>query len=196
MTTRLTARGVSRILGGTAATELLDPLPRLLPLFTALAVLPSSLPALGVPRLDLRAYPPAAAGTVRWVIQLPGVLRPSPDPSLSPDPADWRVELLVGREQTVDCNLRQLQGEIQAESVPGWGYSLYRVLGGGNAITTRMACPAGTAQERRFISLSGPATLVPYNASLPIVVDAPRGLQVRWRLWKAERQQQQARQQP
>lgn len=184
------------MLGGTAAIQLLDLLPRLLPLLTALAVLPGSLPALAVPRLDLRAYPPPAAGTLRWVIQLPGVLPPSSDPSLSPNPADWRVELLVGQEQTVDCNLRQLQGEIQAESVPGWGYSLYRVLGGGTAITTRMACPAGVTQQRRFISLSGPATFVPYNASLPIVVDAPRGLQVRWRLWKAERRQQQARQQP
>lgn len=167
-------------------------LPRLLPLFTALAVLPGSPPALAVPRLDLSPYPPPPRGSVRWVIQLPGVLRPNPDVLLSPDPADWRVELLVGREQTLDCNLQQLQGQIRAESVPGWGYTLYRVSGGTVLTSTRMACPPGAPRRRGFITLAGPATLAPYNVSLPIVVDAPRGLQVRWRLWKAERQQQQA----
>ncbi|MEB3350833.1 MAG: ecotin family protein [Cyanobacteriota bacterium] len=33
---------------------------------------------------------------------------------------------------------------------------------------------------------------MPYNASLPIVVYAPKDLEVRWRLWKAERRQQRA----
>ncbi|MFM8260105.1 MAG: ecotin family protein [Vulcanococcus sp.] len=172
------------------------PLPRLLPLLTALAVLPSSLPALAIPRLDLSGYPPAPAGTVRWVIQLPGVLRPSPDPSLSADPADWRVELLVGREQTLDCNLQRLQGEIQAQSVPGWGTTLYRVSGGSTTASTRMACPPGAPRRQGFVSLAGPPTVVPYSVSLPIVVDAPRGLQVRWRLWKAESRQQLASPQP
>ena len=32
-----------------------------------------------IPRLDLRPYPAPGTGESRWVIQLPGVLRPSPD---------------------------------------------------------------------------------------------------------------------
>ena len=76
---------------------------------------------------------------MRWVIQLPGVLRPSPDPSLSADPADWRVELLVGRERTLDCNLQRLQGEIQAQNVPGWGTTVYRVSGGSTTAAKAIA---------------------------------------------------------
>jgi ecotin len=34
--------------------------------------------------------------------------------------------------------------------------------------------------------------VVPYNASLPIVIYAPKDLDVRWRLWKAERLQRPA----
>jgi ecotin len=42
------------------------------------------------------------------------------------------------------------------------------------------------------VPLAGEPYLVPYNASLPIVVYAPRDLQVRWRLWKAESRLQNA----
>jgi ecotin len=34
--------------------------------------------------------------------------------------------------------------------------------------------------------------VVPYNVSLPIVIYAPEDVQVRWRLWKAEREQREA----
>lgn len=155
--------------------------------------LPLAAPVAAVPRLDLTPYPAASAGESRWVIQLPGVLRPSPDPSLSPNPADWRVELIVGRELEVDCNGPRLRGRVRSESLPGWGYRIYRVSRGETGPSTRMACPADQARRRAFVLLAGPPTVVPYNASLPIVVYAPKDLQVRWRLWKAESRQQDAR---
>ena len=99
-----------------------------------------SSPAVAIPRLDLTPYPAAPAGQRRWVIQLPGVLRPS-------------------------------------ESLKGWGTKIYRVSDVGPLASTRMACPP-------FV--------VPYSASLPIVVYAPGDLEVRWRLWKAEKQQRPA----
>jgi ecotin len=40
--------------------------------------------------------------------------------------------------------------------------------------------------------MAGKAFVVPYNASRPIVVDAPRPLELRWRLWKAEAQERPA----
>jgi ecotin len=53
-------------------------------------------------------------------------------------------------------------------------------------ISTRMACPPGQPPRRAFLSLAGEPFLVRYNASLPIVVYAPKELEVRWRVWKAE----------
>ncbi len=139
-----------------------------------------------IPRLDLRPYAAPAAGERRWVIQLPGVLRPSPDPALSPNPADWRVELLVGRTAQVDCNLHRLSGRIKAETVPGWGYRVYRVVDVGPMVSTRRVCPPGEGLRQAFVPLGGRPSVVPYNASLPIVLYAPQDLEVRWRLWRAE----------
>jgi ecotin len=154
--------------------------------------LPAAAPA--IPRLDLKPYPVPAADQRRWVIQLPGVLRPSSDPAISPSPNDWRVELIVGRELEVDCNRHLLGGRIESETIPGWGYRIFRVSGGEAMASTRMACPADQPPRRQFVVLGGEPTVVRYNASVPIVVYTPRDLQVRWRLWKAETTQQQAQQ--
>ncbi|MFO7628135.1 MAG: ecotin family protein [Prochlorococcaceae cyanobacterium] len=159
---------------------------------SVLAAGSTAAPAAAVPRLDLKPYPAAAAGEQRWVIQLPGVLKPSPDPALSPSPADWRVELIVGRELQLDCNLHRLGGRIEAESLKGWGITIYRVKDAGPIRSTRKACPPDQAKRQGFVVLGAKPYVVPYNASLPIVIYAPKDLQVRWRLWKAERLQQPA----
>lgn len=145
-----------------------------------------------VPRLDLSPYPAPAAGEKRWVIQLPGVLPPSVDPRLSPNPADWRVELIVGREMLVDCNGPRLNGRIRRTVLPAVGLPIYRVSEVGAPISTRMACPPERGPRPGFVSLARKPFVVPYNASQPIVLYAPRDLQVRWRLWKAEKQHQNA----
>jgi ecotin len=49
----------------------------------------------------------AAAGDRRGVIQLPGWLPPTSDPARSPNPRDWRVQLLVGQTALVDCNVHR-----------------------------------------------------------------------------------------
>jgi ecotin len=98
------------------------------------------------------------------------------------------VELVVGRTLTVDCNRHLLQGSLEEENVPGWGYPIYRVKGGGPMVSTRMACP-GQAPRQELVRLGGSPTLVPVNPRLPIVVFAPQELEVRWRLWRAERRQ-------
>lgn len=158
----------------------------------ALALLSPGLPAAAVPRLDLKPYPAAGAGESRWVIQLPGVLRPSTDPAISANPADWRVELIVGKEMTVDCNGPRLRGRIRQESVKGWAYPIVRVSDVAIGPSTRMACPPDRGPRQAFVPIGGKPFVVPYNASLPIVLYAPRDLQVRWRLWKAETRQQPA----
>lgn len=132
---------------------------------------------------DLSPYPAAGAGERRWVIAVPTT------PAAA---ADLRVELVVGRTLPVDCNRHLLQGTVEEESVPGWGYPLYRVKGGGPMVSTRMACP-DQAPRQAFVRLAGSPPLVPVNGRLPIVVVAPEDLEVRWRLWRAEPRQRPAR---
>ena len=148
--------------------------------------------AMASPPLDLKPYPPAAAGEKRWVIRLPELQPPQAgsDPAAAGD--DRQVELIVGRQVEVDCNLHRLGGRISSETVPGWGYPIHRMSGVGPMISTRRACPPGEPLRRQFVSMAGEPFLVRYNPRLPIVVYAPQDLEVRWRLWKAEPRQRSA----
>lgn len=149
-------------------------------------VLMSALGASAIPRLDLSGYPKLSAGDRRWVIQLPGVLPPSRDPAISPNPRDWRVQLLVGQTALVDCNVHSFSARIRPERLAEGKAALYRVTNVSPLISTRMACPDQQRQSR-FVPMAGKPYVVPYNASFPIVVDAPAPLEVRWRIWKAEK---------
>jgi ecotin len=150
------------------------------------------LPATAIPRLDLTPYPQPGPGETRWVIQLPGVLPPTADPRLSSSPSDWRVQLIAGREVEADCNQQAFRGRFRASQVKALGVSVYRVSAVGPMVTTRMACPPGEAKRRVFVPMGSKPFVVPYDASRPIVVFTPKDLQLRWRLWKAERVQQTA----
>ena len=156
----------------------------------ALVVL-SALGAGAIPRLDLSGYPKPAAGDRRWVIRLPGVLPPTSDSAISPNPRDWRVQLLVGQIALVDCNVHSFSARIRPERLPDAKGALYRVTNVSPLISTRMACP-GNPRTSQFVPMAGKPYVVPYNASVPIVVDAPAPLEVRWRIWKAEKASQPA----
>lgn len=164
---------------------------RTAPLALGAALLAASA-AVAVPRLDLTPYPAPPAGQSRWVIQLPGVLPLNPDPALSTSTADWRVEVIVGREVLVDCNRHFFSGRIASETLPGTGTKVYRVGKVGPMASTRMACPPGEPKRRAFVPMGGKPFVLPYNVSQPIVVYAPQDLEVRWRLWKAAREQRPA----
>jgi ecotin len=173
-----------------AAAFLLRPV--LLPCLLGAALGAVLQPAVAIPRLDLTPYPKAAVGETRWVIQLPGVLSPSSDPRFSASPSDWRVQLIAGREVEADCNQQAFGGRIRAETLKAPGLSVYRVSDVGPMATTLMACPPGAPKRRIFVPMGSKPIVVPYDASRPIVVYAPKDLQVRWRLWKAEKLQRPA----
>jgi len=143
-------------------------------------------PARAIPRLDLTPYPKPTAAQTRWVIQLSGVLPPTADPRLSPSPSDWRVQLIPGRE------LEAFRGRFRASKLKGLGVSVYTVSDVGPMLSTTMACPPGQATRKVFIPMGSRPFVVPYDASRPIVVYTPKDLQLRWRLWKAEKVQQPA----
>lgn len=150
-------------------------------------------PAGAIPRLDLSGYPKPASGDRRWVIQLPGVLQPSTDGSMSSNPADWRVQLIVGQMVQLDCNRQMFGGKLRPVKPTKEGDPvIYRVTEVGSLASTRMACPPDQPRRSAFVPMVGKAFVVPYNASRPIVVDAPRPLELRWRLWKAESQERPA----
>jgi ecotin len=50
---------------------------------------------------------------------------------------------------------------------------------------TLMAVDPEAPQAERFITLGGEPFLIRYNSRLPIVVYAPEGVEVRYRIWSA-----------
>jgi len=122
---------------------------------------------------QLKAFPEAKDGEVRHVIVLPKLEQEQ----------GYKVELLVGRMMMTDgVNRMGMGGSLTRETVQGWGYGYYQAKLGG-VISTLMAPMPGTPQVESFVHI--PGELVRYNSRLPIVIYAPEGSTVRYRIWTA-----------
>lgn len=121
----------------------------------------------------LAPFPAAKEGFTRHVIELPE----------QSDEHAYKVELVAGKTQQVDCNRQSLGGgEWRSQTLEGWGYSYYELGPIGPGISTRMACPPDSVHEA-FVTVGGEPQLVRYNSKLPLVIYAPNEVQVRYRVW-------------
>lgn len=122
---------------------------------------------------DLQAFPAAEAGQTQHVIRLPAL----------DDEDAVRVELVLGKTLTVDCNHTLLGGALETRTAEGWGYDYHVLPRVGPAASTLMGCPPDSSREA-FVTLP-PQPLVRYNSRLPLVVYVPQDIEVRYRLWRA-----------
>jgi ecotin len=125
---------------------------------------------------NMKAFPPAEKGMVRYVLQLPR----------QADESTFRVELIVGKTVQVDERNRYFfSGKIEEETIKGWGYTQYKVSKLGQMAGTLMAVDPNTPKVARFITLGGDPYIIRYSSRLPIVVYVPKGVEVRYRIWTA-----------
>lgn len=124
--------------------------------------------------VDLKMFPAPQPGMQRAVISLP--------PADLED--DLRVQVIVGKTMPVDCNVHTFPARLQHDTVQGWGYPYYRVTDVGPVAATRMACAPSATPQTAFVIGSGEGFLLRYNSRLPVVVYAPDGYEVRYRLWQ------------
>jgi len=123
---------------------------------------------------NLKAFPPAESGMVRYVLQLPA----QEDESL------LKVELLVGQIVHTDAKNRYfLGGKIQQQTIKGFGYTCYKVSKIGPMAGTLIAVNPDEPKVDRFITLGGEPYLIRYNSKLPVVIYVPNGAEVRYRIW-------------
>ena len=123
---------------------------------------------------NLKAFPAPDKGKVRYVLQLPKL----------DDESSCKVELIVGKTVLVDeKNQYFFGGQIQEETIKGWGFPRYIVSEIGPMAGTRMAIDPNAPKVYRFITLGGEPYLIRYNSRLPIVMYAPEGVEVRYRIW-------------
>jgi ecotin len=122
----------------------------------------------------MKAFPPAEEGMVRYVLQLPK----------QADESVFKVELIVGKKVRVDeKNSYFFGGNMEKETIKGWGYPRYTVSELGPMAGTLMAIDPNLPKVDRFITLGGEPYIIRYNSRLPIVVYVPEDVEVRYRIW-------------
>jgi ecotin len=130
---------------------------------------------------NMKAFPPAENGKVRYVLHLPAKANESL----------FRVELIVGKTVMIDeANNYFLGGAIEKEVITGWGFPRYIVDEIGPMAGTLMMVPPDAKKVERFIRLGGDPYLIRYNSRLPVVVYVPEGATVRYRIWSADEDSQ------
>ncbi|HMO65578.1 MAG TPA: ecotin family protein [Verrucomicrobiota bacterium] len=145
----------------------------------ALVLLSLALPAAATDeaRRNLQAFPPAEPGMRRFVIFVPAKKAEE----------DFRVQLLVGRTvQTDGVNRQFFGGRLETETIQGWGFDRHILRQLGPQAGTLMAPPPGAKPVERFVTLGGEPHLLRYNSRLPLVVYVPEGVEVRYRVWRAD----------
>ncbi|UVJ45900.1 serine protease inhibitor ecotin [Pseudomonas sp. LS1212] len=133
--------------------------------------------ALAATLKDVAPYPEAEAGFTRQVIHLPS----------QTDENDHKVEILAGKQLEVDCNRQRLAGNLEEKTLEGWGYNYYRLEAVKGPMSTLMACPDGK-KAKALVPVVGEGFMLRYNSKLPIVVYAPKGVEVHYRIWSAAEQ--------
>jgi ecotin len=123
---------------------------------------------------NMKAFPLAEEGMVRYVLQLPR----------QADESTYKVELIVGKTVQIDeQNSYFFGGKIEEETIQGWGFTRYKVSKLGPMAGTLMAVAPNAPKVARFITLGGDPYIIGYNSRLPIVVYVPEGVEVRYRIW-------------
>lgn len=120
---------------------------------------------------ELSNFPTHQDGLVRHVIFLPKKKNES----------DLKVEIIPGKLMSVDCNNHRLMGSLSEENLKGWGYTYYVFKSNGQTASTMMMC--NEPKTDKFVV--GNTIIADYNSKLPLVIYAPNGFDVKYRVWKA-----------
>lgn len=126
---------------------------------------------------NMRAFPAAEKGQKRHVIMLPQLT----------DETKAKVEIIVGRTMSVDCNNHRFGGRLEERTAEGWGFYYYVLKELGAGASTLMGCNG--ADKRTAFVTSPDQPLIRYNSKLPVVVYTPANVEVRYRIWRADDEQ-------
>lgn len=123
------------------------------------------------------AYPPAEKDMTRHVLNLPA----------EKDESIIKIELILGKTVKTDSvNRYFFGGNLETKTVEGWGYPYHILPEIGPMAGTLMAIPRDLPKTERFIAIGGEPYLIRYNSKLPVVIYAPKGVEVRYRFWRSD----------
>ncbi|MGJ1432618.1 ecotin [Sphingobacterium spiritivorum] len=119
-------------------------------------------------------FPKAEKGQVQYIIDVPH----SDKDNLK------KIEFFVGKVMETDgCNSYGLAGQFEEKDLQGWGYNYYVFTTNGSVRSTMMACP-DAKKIQQFVSSE--SKMARYNGRLPIVIYAPEGYEVRYKIYTTD----------
>jgi len=125
---------------------------------------------------NMKPYSAAEEGFERLVFRVPA----------AEDESGRKVEIIVGKTISVDCNRTSFGGVLERRVAEGWGYPYFVIEKVGGPMSTLMACPPDFENTDAFVAVTGDGFLQRYNSKLPMVVYVPEGFSVRYRIWAAQ----------
>ena len=140
--------------------------------------------SLGADHPELKPFPKAKNGMERFVIVLPEKKRG--------EDAGFKVELIPGKTMMTDgVNNYFMGASLEPMNLKGWGYTFYEIKGRAAVGSTLIGVPPGQPQVKKFVA--GQPLLISYNSRLPIVIYAPKGFEIKYRIWSASAKTQDAK---
>lgn len=98
-----------------------------------------------------------------------------------------KVELQAGKTERLDSrNSYFFGGRLERETVKGWGYDYFILKSLGPMAGTLMTVDPNAPKVDRFIPIGGETQLHRYNSRLPFVIYVPKGVEVRYRIWRGD----------
>lgn len=119
-------------------------------------------------------FPKPEEGYTQFVIEVPH----------SANDNQKKIEFFVGKHiETDQCNSHALIGSFEEKNLDGWGYNYFIFKTDGGVRSTMMACPDS---EKTINFVESASQIGRYNGKLPIVIYAPEGYEVKFKIWKVE----------
>ncbi len=131
---------------------------------------------------DVAPYPAVNKDSNRHVIWLKN----------QPDESQYKVEIVATKSGLKDCNNVSYNASFNEKVLEGWGYDYYTVESIQGPISTQMACSNTKKVKANLPVHLGDKSLLRYNSKLPLVIYAPKDVDVSYRIWQAPKTTQKA----
>lgn len=103
-----------------------------------------------------------------------------------------KVEFYAVLSSEVDyCNKHYLLGDFEMKNLEGYGYPYYIFNTNSQIISTKMGCE--TNAKKVMNVASGKTETVKYVSLMPIVIYAPKNIDIKYKIWKQDPKELDAR---
>lgn len=123
--------------------------------------------------IDFKHFPKPLKGLKQFIIEL----------NSKNNEQNYLVEFYIGKEVFVDmCNAYGMNGKLEKKTVSGYNFPYYELTSDGKIFSTLKSCGTDEVIEK-FITVA--VEVIHYNSKLPIVIYAPEGFEIRYRIFKS-----------